>query len=114
MFSAVVVMTTQIVPYRFGSGFTLHAKIKLSAPPVQDSITQSRRFSFRRQSSKQQVSPPTSPPATSPEEGIASGMSLGGGGTFNPYDTTSLHIFIKEAFPGAILLEEHQVCNCIT
>lgn len=28
---------------------------------------------------------------------------------FDPYDTTSLHIFIREAFPGAILLEEHQV-----
>ena len=41
-------------------------------------------------------------------------LSLGGGGTasvFNPYDTTSLHTFIREVFPGALLLEEHQVCT---
>ena len=31
---------------------------------------------------------------------------------FNPYDTTALHIFIDETFPGANLLEEHQVCLC--
>ena len=30
-------------------------------------------------------------------------------GVFNPYNTTSLNIFIREAFPGALLLEEHQV-----
>lgn len=29
--------------------------------------------------------------------------------TFNPYDTTLLHAFIKESFHGATLLEEHQV-----
>ena len=41
-----------------------------------------------------------------------SGFSFGGGETpsdFNPYDTTSLNIFIRETFPGALLLEEHQV-----
>ena len=26
-----------------------------------------------------------------------------------PYDTTFLHTFIRETFPGAVLLEEHQV-----
>ena len=40
-------------------------------------------------------------------------VTLAGGGAansvFNPYDTTSLHIFIREAFPTALLLEEHQV-----
>ena len=43
-------------------------------------------------------------------------ISLSGGGidspaksAFNPYDTTSLHIFLCETFPGAVLLEEHQV-----
>lgn len=44
-------------------------------------------------------------------------VQLAGGGasavasnnTFNPYDATSLHIFIREAFTGAVLLEEHQV-----
>ena len=39
-----------------------------------------------------------------------------------PYDATALHTFIRETFPGAILLEEHQVstslsplnvCTCI-
>lgn len=28
----------------------------------------------------------------------------------NPFDATSLHMFIREAFPGSVLLEEHQVC----
>jgi len=28
---------------------------------------------------------------------------------FDPYDTTALHAFIKRSFPGAMLLEEHQV-----
>ena len=39
------------------------------------------------------------------------------GGASNPpkttrdlYDATSLHSFIRETFPGATLLEEHQVC----
>ena len=43
-------------------------------------------------------------------------IPLSGGGfdspsksAFNPYDTTSLHIFLHETFPGAILLEEHKV-----
>ena len=40
-------------------------------------------------------------------------IPLNGGGqvisAYNPYDTTSLHIFIREAFSGAILMEEHQV-----
>ena len=26
-------------------------------------------------------------------------------------DISSLHMFIKESFPGAILLEEHQACT---
>lgn len=30
---------------------------------------------------------------------------------FNPFDTTSLHIFIRESFSGAVLMEEHQVRN---
>ena len=30
--------------------------------------------------------------------------------SFDPYDTTSLHIFIRETFSGATLMEEHQVC----
>jgi len=43
---------------------------------------------------------------------ITSGQTsipLGGGVAFDPFDTTALHIFIKESFPGAVLLEEHQV-----
>lgn len=35
-----------------------------------------------------------------------SGHSLGGSAPFN---TTSLHIFIKESFADALLLEQHQV-----
>ncbi len=91
--------------FRFGSGFTLQAKVKLSAPP-EPVFEPTRKFSFLRQGSKlSNLSPPTSPTAVAPD------TPLGGGGTFNPYDTTSLHIFVKEAFPGAVLLEEHQVCG---
>ena len=47
----------------------------------------------------------------------AIGMNGGPGSpaksVFDPYDTTSLHIFIREAFPGAVLLEEHQVYTII-
>ncbi len=43
-------------------------------------------------------------------EAVALGGGGGGGGSvFNPYDTTSLHIFIRESFSGAVLMEEHQV-----
>ena len=28
----------------------------------------------------------------------------------DPYDTSPLHIFIRESFQGAFLVEEHQVC----
>ena len=35
-------------------------------------------------------------------------MSLGGE-SFNQFATQSVNIFIKETFPGAIKLEEHQV-----
>ena len=27
----------------------------------------------------------------------------------DPYDAASLHMFIREAFPGSVLLEEHEV-----
>ena len=36
--------------------------------------------------------------------------SHGAQAPFNEFDTTALHIFIQQAFPGALLLEEHQVC----
>jgi hypothetical protein len=41
--------------------------------------------------------------------GMNGGLSSPARSVFDPYDTTSLHIFIREAFPGAVLLEEHQV-----
>lgn len=41
--------------------------------------------------------------------GLSGGLGSPARSVFDPYDTTSLHIFIREAFPGAILLEEHQV-----
>ena len=31
------------------------------------------------------------------------------GSSFNPYDTTLIHAFIKNNYPGSHLLEEHQV-----
>lgn len=34
--------------------------------------------------------------------------SSGASSVFNPYDTTQLHAFIREAFSGATLMEEHQ------
>jgi len=33
-------------------------------------------------------------------------------GTINS-TTSSLHAFIREAFPGALMLEEHQVLICV-
>ena len=31
-----------------------------------------------------------------------------------PYDATALHTFIRETFPGTILLEEHQVSTSLS
>ena len=51
--------------------------------------------------------------AVPPLLSIPSTTSLGSDTAgFNPYDTTALHLFIDETFPGANLLEEHQVCLC--
>ena len=48
-----------------------------------------------------------SSPSTPGETSIQLTGGIGGAA----YDATSLHIFIREAFPGAVLLEEHQVCT---
>lgn len=48
---------------------------------------------------------------TKPSMTLSGGVMSPARSLFDPYDTTSLHIFIREAFPGAILLEEHQVCQ---
>ena len=97
---------------RYGAGFTLQAKVMLSAPPVP--ILADTRFSPQRQLSKESslrestfASPDTS--LKGPPTAARSDVPLGGSHTFQPYDTTSLHIFIREAFHGAVLLEEHQV-----
>ena len=50
-----------------------------------------------------------SSPSTPGETSIQLTGGIGG----VAYDATSLHIFIREAFPGAVLLEEHQVCTMI-
>ena len=60
------------------------------------------------------IPPPTHSPVAVTVEGQLSVPMNGGVGSpaksvFDPYDTTSLHIFIREEFPGAVLLEEHQV-----
>ena len=38
-------------------------------------------------------------------------VQLNSGNGSPAYDATSLHIFIHETFPGAVLLEDHQVCT---
>ena len=101
--------------YRYGSGFTLQAKVKLGAPPPSLS-KETSRFSLRRQGSRDGGVPPS--PRTPSRTPISPGppdVSLHGGGfatSFNAFDTTSLHIFVREAFPGATVLEEHQVGMC--
>ena len=40
---------------------------------------------------------------------LSGGINSPAKSTFNAYDTTSLHIFIRESFPDSVLLEKHQV-----
>ena len=54
-------------------------------------------------------SPSTLNVARQTSVGLNGGLGSPARSVFDPYDTTSLHIFIREAFPGAVLLEEHQV-----
>ena len=53
-------------------------------------------------------SPSTLNVARQTSVGLNGGLGSPARSVFDPYDTTSLHIFIREAFPGAVLLEEHQ------
>ena len=93
-----------------------YAKVKLSSlPEPAANPRDSPRFGYEsgnRPKSPAQIfvrslSPPPSLVRKSPVP--PSEIVLGGPTTFNPFDTTALHIFIREAFSGAILLEEHQV-----
>jgi ATP-binding cassette subfamily A (ABC1) protein 3 len=106
---------------KYGSGFYLQAKVSLGEPPAdfepRSPRSRSFRQSFRRQTSQQ--SQPLTPTQTTsdggfgsdPEKSVGSitspGISLAGE-VFNPFATQAVNIFIKETFPGAVKLEEHQ------
>ena len=101
--------------------------MKLTAPPEPDPrervTSSSSRFSLRRQGSRERsvsqsrdytpISTPThaaaTPTSAASHRGYGRQVSGGDVFVFNPFDATALHNFIREAFPGAILLEEHQV-----
>jgi len=106
---------------KYGAGYTLQVKVKLTAPPeplndLRSSV--SRNISFRRAHSHSGSRSQT-PSNVVENPSVADRFGHSGlhdvsverartPGIFNPYDTTALHIFIREAFPGALLLEEHQ------
>ena len=72
--------------YRFGDGYTLQAKVSTTKTnPVQDS----------QQSPAQSLS--------SPQPQVLASL-------LQPeFDTSALKNFIQQTFPGAMLMEEHQV-----
>lgn len=47
---------------------------------------------------------------STPEETSIQIAGRGDNSSSTLYNTSSLHAFIRETFPGAVLLEEHQVC----
>lgn len=107
--------STQHLKNKYGAGFTLQAKVRLGAPPQPAAVAASHsslHASLRRSNSrdtKSQSKPSGSEPvmvseATDAVASLGSNTST----TFNPFDTAPLHTFVKEAFSGAILLEEHQ------
>ena len=82
------------LPHRFGSGYTLQIKIQ----PVVAGKTFDQHSIHRTHSRSR--SPTPTPPSPSHHKGAAPS---------NPYDTTEIERFITETFPGAYLLEHHQV-----
>ena len=84
---------------RFGSGFTLQLKVKpVDNPPVEEAFSR-RTFSFRSMSSPSRAS------TASPSHMSHHSSS------HSPYDTAAVQQFVTTSFPGARLLEKHQVCE---
>ena len=99
------------------AGFQSHNIESLQSIPEITSPTSQIHFQASRQSDPEVATPSS---ASSPFRRLSRRLnSLTGSLTsrqgnsdvfvFNPFDATALHNFMNEMFPGAILLEEHQV-----
>ena len=83
--------------HRFGSGYTLQAKVNPAmagdptSPPPYSSLT---------------TAPPGQPTGPHMQSGVVGGAQEG------IIDATPLKLFIEQSFQGAVLLEEHQVHPC--
>ena len=98
--------------FRFGSGYTLQAKVNpaLAGQETPDSTPKSSSGS-------------PLPPLETNDPGVNRGASSSGafpqvgaagvGGGEDQVDTGGFKYFVEQKFPGAVLMEEHQVCGCV-
>ena len=90
---------------RYGSGYTLQAKINsaIVAPTnIPNPTSESPLPALEAETS---VAAPHNVPPKTVAVGSAQGVVI---------DTTGLKYFIEQSFPGARLVEEHQVCACVS
>ena len=90
---------------RFGSGYTLQAKINPDGISTPDTPSVSPLLPIETSTSV----------ANSSKDKLAShgpsvAAAVRGGGDGAVVDTSALKSFIEESFQGAMLMEEHQVC----
>ena len=86
---------------RFGSGLTLQAKVKMLSQEGFEAKSLHKPDGRRSRSGTRTPDPPPDVKYFRP---LGKEITLA-----DPYDTTSLHIFIRENFHNAFLVEEHQV-----
>ena len=98
--------------FRFGSGYTLQAKVNpaLAGQETPDSTPKSSSGSPLPplETNDPGVNRGTSSSGAFPQVGAA---GVGGGG--DQVDTGGFKYFVEQKFPGAVLMEEHQVCVCV-
>ena len=86
---------------RFGSGLTLQAKVKMLSQEGFEAKSLHKPDGRRSRSGTRTPDPPPDVKYFRP---LGKEITLA-----DPYDTNSLHIFIRENFHNAFLVEEHQV-----
>ena len=87
---------------RFGAGLTLQAKVRMLSVEGFEARSANKPSSNGRNSRSLTRTP--DPPGTKYTHSLGKEVTLD-----DPYDTTALHIFIRENFQNALLVEEHQV-----
>ena len=100
--------------HRFGAGYTLQAKVNplLAGLETPENTPKSSSASPLPplETAAPEVNRGTSSSSTFSQESGGGGVGVGGRGGGEDLDTTALKHFLEQSFPGAALMEEHQVC----